>query len=195
LAENDLSLLQGSLILQYHANCLAQVKHLGTPSLDNNIVTQCKDGALQFVTSKGDSFGAKEIAMALISLTEEVIGIVSEFVAGSSFQTEDKETILHELFSLIRRGKLSNKFQVATGASGIGPAAGAAGRGFTVLALIVRHFVEIDDDVEAEVEMDRRSRFFELWGKCRVAVMAIIQLTCLFDYRECGLYLCAAIFD
>jgi len=116
-------------------------------------------------------------------------------VAGSSFQTEDKETILHELFSLIRRGKLSNKFQVATGASGIGPAAGAAGRGFTVLALIVRHFVEIDDDVEAEVEMDRRSRFFELWGKCRVAVMAIIQLTCLFDYRECGLYLCAAIFD
>ena len=195
LAENDLSLLQGSLILQYHANCLAQVKHLGTPSLDNNIVTQCKDGALQFVTSKGDSFGAEEIAMALISLTEEVIGIVSEFVAGSSFQTEDKGTILHELFSLIRRGKLSNKFQVATGASGIGPAAGAAGRGFTVLALIVRHFVEIDDVVDAEVEMDRRSRFFELWGKCRVAVMAIIQLTCLFDYRECGLYLCAAIFD
>jgi len=119
--------------------------------------------------------------LGVCSLTEEVIDIVSEFVAESSYQSEeDEDAVLHELFVLIRRGRLSNKFQVAMGASGIGPAAGESGRGFTLLARIVRQYI---NDVEPGVE-NRRGRFFELWEQYRVAVMALIQLTGLYDYSE-----------
>ena len=178
---NDLSKLQGSLALQYHANFITHVKHLDMPSLVNNVVTQYQDGSLHFATSEGDSFGAKELTLGVCSLTEEVIDIVSEFVAESSYQSEeDEDAVLHELFVLIRRGRLSNKFQVAMGASGIGPAAGESGRGFTLLARIVRQYI---NDVEPGVE-NRRGRFFELWEQYRVAVMALIQLTGLYDYSE-----------
>jgi len=182
-ALKDLSKLQGSLALQYHASCLARMKHLDIPPLENNIVTQVEDGALRFMTFKGDSFGVREIALGVSSLIEEVINIINEVVAGSSYQAEDQEEILHEWCIMMRRGKLSNKFQVATVASGIGPAAGVAGRGFTLLALIMRHYVELQDVVEGEARI-RTGRFFELWAKCRVNAMAIIQLTGQFDYRK-----------